>query len=64
MKILAYSARERVGKKSFKFILINMSSMSLKKQGFINIWIIDENFTFNLARAKRILTLLIEQKVT
>jgi len=36
----------------------------LKEQGFINIWIIDENFTFNLARAKRILTLFIEQKVT
>lgn len=36
----------------------------LQEHGFINIWITDENFTFNLSRAKRILQLLINNKVT
>lgn len=36
----------------------------LKEQGFINIWITDENFTFNLARAKRLLKLFIADNVT
>lgn len=35
----------------------------LKEQGYINIWIIDENFTFNLTRAKRILRLLVEHNL-
>ena len=36
----------------------------LRDQGYINIWIVDENFTFNLSRAKRILRLLIDNNVT
>lgn len=36
----------------------------LQEQGYVNIWVIDENFTFNLNRAKRILQLLIQDKVT
>lgn len=35
----------------------------LKAQEYENVWICDENFTFNLSRAKRILQLLIEDKV-
>ncbi|MDR3110661.1 MAG: radical SAM protein [Planctomycetaceae bacterium] len=35
----------------------------LQQQGFINVWITDDNFTFNLTRAKRILTALVEQKI-
>lgn len=31
----------------------------IKKQGFKNIWIIDENFTFNISRAKRLLRKII-----
>ncbi len=36
----------------------------LNEQQYINIWIIDENFTFNLNRAKKILQLLISNKIT
>ena len=32
----------------------------LKKAGYKNIWVADENFTFNLQRAKKILKMLIE----
>lgn len=38
--------------------------LEIKNKGYKNIWIIDENFTFNLARAKRILQALIEHKLT
>jgi tRNA A37 methylthiotransferase MiaB len=33
--------------------------VQLKNEGYRNVWIIDENFTFNLSRAKRILQKLI-----
>lgn len=36
----------------------------LQEQGFVNIWITDENFTFILSRAKQILRLLIQDEVT
>lgn len=36
----------------------------LKSQNYENIWVIDENFTFNLNRAKSILKYLIDRKVT
>ena len=36
----------------------------LHEQGYVNVWIIDENFTFNLVRAKRILTKLHEESLT
>jgi tRNA A37 methylthiotransferase MiaB len=36
----------------------------LKKSGYVNVWVVDENFTYNLNRAKRILNLLINNKVT
>jgi len=36
----------------------------LKSQNFHNIWVIDENFTFDLDRAKSILKYLIDHKVT
>ena len=32
----------------------------IKKQGYSNIWISDENFTYDLARSKRLLTRIIE----
>jgi len=36
----------------------------LNEQRYINIWIIDENFTFDLNRAKRLLRLFISDKIT
>lgn len=36
----------------------------LKKQGYVNVWISDENFTFDLSRAKSILRKLIDEKIT
>jgi len=38
--------------------------MLLKEQRFGNIWIVDDNFAFNLERAKRILRLLIDNNIT
>jgi len=36
----------------------------LREQGYKNIWITDENFTFNLIRAKRLLTRVYEKSLT
>ena len=36
----------------------------LKKQGVVNLWITDENFTFSLSRAKRLLSSLITSGLT
>jgi len=36
----------------------------LREQGYSNVWIVDENFTFNLNRARRILNLLVENGIT
>lgn len=36
----------------------------LSKQGYKNIWVSDENFTFNLSRAKDILRMLIDTQLT
>ena len=36
----------------------------LREQGYKNIWITDENFTFNLGRAKRLLTRIYEESLT
>ena len=33
----------------------------IREEGFKDVWIIDENFTFNLLRAKRILTKIIQE---
>ncbi|MCA1902624.1 MAG: radical SAM protein [Candidatus Hydrogenedens sp.] len=37
---------------------------SLRENGFKNIWITDDNFTYNLNRAKEVLSLLQNQKLT
>lgn len=36
----------------------------LKSRGYTEIWIIDENFTFNLLRAKRLLRLIADRRLT
>lgn len=36
----------------------------IKRLGYVNIWICDDNFTFTLSRAKELLTRLIEQNLT
>ena len=36
----------------------------LKKNKYINVWICDDNFTFNLSRAKQILTQLAQNKIS
>lgn len=36
----------------------------IQRQGIVNLWITDENFTFNLPRAKRLLGRFVEQKLT
>ncbi|GAH53465.1 unnamed protein product, partial [marine sediment metagenome] len=36
----------------------------LKKSNYINVWICDDNFTFNLSRAKQILTQLAQNKIS
>ena len=36
----------------------------IKEQGFSEIWIIDENFSFNLVRAKRLMNSFIEKSLT
>lgn len=38
--------------------------MLLKNHGYKNIWVQDENFTFNLTRAKRILKIWIDSNIT
>lgn len=38
--------------------------IDIKNKGYKNVWVIDENFTFNLSRAKRLLYALIEHKLT
>ncbi|MCK9218149.1 MAG: radical SAM protein, partial [Firmicutes bacterium] len=35
----------------------------IKDQGYVNVWITDDNFTFNLSRGKRILKILSEEKI-
>lgn len=35
----------------------------VKSKGYKNVWVVDENFTFNLARSKRILKALLEHKL-
>lgn len=47
---------------SYEYILNEFKL--LQQQGFINVWITDENFTFKLPRAKKILLHLIESKST
>jgi len=36
----------------------------LKEEQFVNIWIVDDNFTFNLANAKQILEMFIKEELT
>lgn len=36
---------------------------SIKNEGYSNVWITDENFTFNLARAKRLLKKMFDEKL-
>ncbi len=38
--------------------------LDVKSKGYKNVWVVDENFTFNLARSKRILKALIEHELT
>ena len=54
--------QDRVQFHSDEYVYKEMSI--IKNRGYKNIWIQDENFTFNLKRAKRILKRFIEHNVT